>query len=102
MRAELNLDELTQDDLPDFGFHNPFDAVLAVYYGMKDQHLPEPGGMLDQPVDLIADVQTLNYIMTIVRHIMQEENKDGRGGQSSDWSQTTDEGGYIGKMFDGT
>jgi len=88
---------LTQADLPDFGFHHPFDTVLTVYYGMKDQHLPKPGGMLDQPAKLIADVQKLNYIMTIVRHILQAENKTTAPDPWDDPNTIN-----VGNMFDGT
>lgn len=107
--AELGMVDFTQDDVPDFGFHYPVDAVFAVWYGMKDQHLPEPGGLLDQPDALINDVQTLNYLYTIVRHIVREENKGNQSsGGDGNWSDTVRNqkgeivGTFIGNMFDGT
>lgn len=107
--AELGLLTLTKEDVPDFGFHNPIDAVFAVWFGMKDQHLPEPGGMLDQPADLIADVQLLNYIYSIVKHIVSDEKANhAPKAQPGNWSDTVRDrdgqivGTYMGNMFDGT
>jgi len=101
--AEQGLVTLDEKDIDDFGFFHPVDVVFSVYYGVKEGHLPEPGGLLDQPFKLWQDVQRLAYYMEVMRHIVRDENKDvPRGGKTQDWSQTGPDGVYQGKMFDGT
>lgn len=104
--AEQGLVTLDENDIGDFGFHNPVGAVFDTYYGAKEGHLPNEGGLLDQPKKLWTDVQQLAYLAEIMRHIVREENKSGQGGGDTGnkpWGTTNmQDGVFSGKMFDGT
>lgn len=60
----------------DYGYNNPPEVVEAAYWErLNFGTLPESGGLLDQPRDLMDDMQTMHWLLSMANAAIDEEEE---------------------------